>query len=1559
MNGTRRLLFSVLVLCLLCTLVSCAKETEKVFSAEGRVVCQGETLAEVSLEYDGGTVSTDDNGKFKIDGLTETTMIRADKEGYLFAPSVISVSFFVPVCEIRGYRLRDIAGRVVSGDCPVAGAAVQAVGALAEAATVTDAEGNFLLRQVAGELVLSVRADGYDFLDRTLAEDATEALFDGVYDAAGEVLLADGRPLAGVTVTDGAVSAETDGEGRYLLSGVRAHAEISASLAGYGFLPQRAFAEAEHNQISFTAYPAYLLTGEVKSGKTAIAGAKLTASFGDAVFSACSDADGRYELAVFGETDLCCTAEGFDFVPARATGEGTYDFFGTFPLTVRVTDGKEPLAGATVAVQTTDAAGLVELAAQEGEQVLPVLAGYHFDAQAAVREGLTFAGQVVYDLAGTLTTEGVPLEEVAVLLDGEPLAVGADGSFGAAGLWGTHELTARAEDCRVSGEMRVTADSCQAALSCAKLYAAEGNVHSGSLSVDGGRVVADLADGGQISAAVRAGSYRLEGLYGRATLRFVADGYTAAPLESDWETAAFDFAAGYALAGIACSGDLALADIAVTIVDEQGRVERMTGRDGRFAADGLQGRAVVTAAGTGYTFDAPEQTCEGPDAGLVLAASYAVRGVVFNRTETGVDDNGNPVYEKEFLAGVRIYDCDRPENYILTDEKGGFAFSGLRGRVTLLALSVDDETAVRFKPERLVLTGAGEEDRYYFEANAYQLSGSVTSGGQPVAGVSLVTGERTVTSTSDGSYFFEVLKSKVTVTPKKTGYTFTPESRRVEREGDVEGFDFTATYEVSGRVLCGKQPLAGVTVVLGDQRTTTDENGAYRFIGAAGVQTMALELAGYAFAGVFTVAEYETEHNFAATYEISGRVTTGELAVAHAAVRFGSLSAETDERGAFRLAGLEGSGIVRVEKEGFCFETTVNVAGAADGLLFDGTYRVTGLAATGGIPVSGARVTAGTQTTTVGADGVFSFEGLSGEVTLTAAKEGYDFAPATARGACETTLAGSYRYLVAVVGSRPIAGVTVSGFGRELVTDERGEALFTGLTGRGTLTFAKEGYQMEPLTVEGYSGADAKRVVAKFSVSGTVVSGELPIAGVKVSYGGLEALTDSRGEFTLSGLSGEVTLRFESAGYAFADAGVFSEYAAGVTVAASYTVSGAVLCEDGEYADVTVTALFGETQKTVTPDGAGRYEISGIVGRAVLRYERTGSYSFDFPERAAYEPGELEANACRAVYAVSGTVTAGGAPVGGVTVKAAGRGSTVTDSDGSFTLGDLIGSMMLTASLDTAIYENEAGERCEAPIVDLNGKPYTGAKTSVGVSGANSGLQIALDEKKTALALAFRGYTVLSKRAFTSATQGEVDAGAGGVQKVRGTKMQDAQGHKIQQNLNYGGTKFGVDPRVAQVSYVEPEDRLVVYQQNKNCTEALVGSYDTNAWAQVGEEEYIAKYGSSPFGYTPYLISEKTLQKATVSKSGSGLTFKLQLDASASTANYRKQVIAFSGQTPTFKSVELTYTVDAAGRLSTVRYEESYEVTVVITVTVSGKLTETFSYGAVDALTRENFAGYL
>jgi inhibitor of cysteine peptidase len=240
--------------------------------------------------------------------------------------------------------------------------------------------------------------------------------------------------------------------------------------------------------------------------------------------------------------------------------------------------------------------------------------------------------------------------------------------------------------------------------------------------------------------------------------------------------------------------------------------------------------------------------------------------------------------------------------------------------------------------------------------SGYTISGTVS--GAVVSGVTMtLTGNfasyAPVQTDSAGYYIFtNIANGNYTVTPSKTGYSFSPSSAAVTISGaDKPNINFTATasttptYTISGTV--SGAVASGVTITLsgtGSASTTTDPSGNYSFSSAAnGNYTVTPSKTGYTFSPTnnsITVNNANvTGKNFTATasttptYTISGTVS-GAVAsgVTITLNGTGSSTTTTNSSGNYSFSGAaNGNYTVTPSLTGYTFSPvnrTANVSGA-------------------------------------------------------------------------------------------------------------------------------------------------------------------------------------------------------------------------------------------------------------------------------------------------------------------------------------------------------------------------------------------------------------------------------------------------------------------------------------------------------------------------------------------------------------------------------------------------------------------------------------------------------
>src|SRR5437773_889263 len=227
------------------------------------------------------------------------------------------------------------------------------------------------------------------------------------------------------------------------------------------------------------------------------------------------------------------------------------------------------------------------------------------------------------------------------------------------------------------------------------------------------------------------------------------------------------------------------------------------------------------------------------------------------------------------------------------------------------------------------------------------------------------TASATTTANSSGAYSFTGLANGTyTITPSRTGYTFSPRSATVTISGAnvTSGADFaaTSTYSISGTI----SPTAGgsgATVTLSGAAiatTTATSSGAYSFTGLAnGAYVVTPSLAGYTYSPSGKNATINganvTGINFTAnpqsnTFSISGTITptAGGSGATVTLIGPATATTTTDTAGNYSFGGLaNGSYTVTPSNSGYSFippNQSVTVNGANQtGVNFTAAVAVT------------------------------------------------------------------------------------------------------------------------------------------------------------------------------------------------------------------------------------------------------------------------------------------------------------------------------------------------------------------------------------------------------------------------------------------------------------------------------------------------------------------------------------------------------------------------------------------------------------------------------------------
>ena len=254
-------------------------------------------------------------------------------------------------------------------------------------------------------------------------------------------------------------------------------------------------------------------------------------------------------------------------------------------------------------------------------------------------------------------------------------------------------------------------------------------------------------------------------------------------------------------------------------------------------------------------------------------------------------------------------------------------------------------------------------DAVKFTLTTYTVTGTVRdSSGTGIAGVTVSDGTRNAVTDNTGSYTLSAVPvGNYTLTPTKSGYSFTPTTSNLIVAGNLSGQNFTGTlitYSVSGRIVdSSSNALVGVTVTDGTRTALTDASGIYTLTGVLpGSYTLTPTKIGYSFTPTtsnLTVADNLSGQNFTGTlltYSVSGRIVdSSSNALVGVTVTDGTRTALTDASGIYTLTGvLPGSYTLTPTKSGYSFTPATRSATVVAGNLPGQDFTATLLETTGG-----------------------------------------------------------------------------------------------------------------------------------------------------------------------------------------------------------------------------------------------------------------------------------------------------------------------------------------------------------------------------------------------------------------------------------------------------------------------------------------------------------------------------------------------------------------------------------------------------------------------------------
>ncbi len=376
-------------------------------------------------------------------------------------------------------------------------------------------------------------------------------------------------------------------------------------------------------------------------------------------------------------------------------------------------------------------------------------------------------------------------------------------------------------------------------------YSISGTVTLGGVGLSGVTLTAPGAGAGSATTD-SSGNYTITGVAnGSYTVTPSKSGYTFAPTSTSVTVSGanqtgknFTAAATvstYSISGTVTASSVGLSGVTMTL-SGAGSGSATTDSSGNYTITGVaNGSYTVTPSKSGYTF-APTSTSV-----AVSGANQSGKNFTATATVSTYSISGTVTSSSVGLSGVTMTLSGAGSGSATTDSSGNYTITGVaNGSYTV----TPSKSGYTFAPTStsVAVSGANQSGKN-FTATAtvatYSISGMVTSSSAGLTGVTITlsgAGSGSATTDSSGDYTITgVANGSYTVTPSRSGYTFSPASTSVTVSGanqTGENFTATATSVGGGTWTLLKLPDTGQTTCYDAAGTViacagTGQDGAY------------------------------------------------------------------------------------------------------------------------------------------------------------------------------------------------------------------------------------------------------------------------------------------------------------------------------------------------------------------------------------------------------------------------------------------------------------------------------------------------------------------------------------------------------------------------------------------------------------------------------------------------------------------------------------------------------------------------------------------------------------
>ncbi len=635
-------------------------------------VVVGGNIYLVDAENNRQIAVSDNNGYYEFNGLTEKYLLYTmDASGnFKLKPNSYSVSAGGKFdFSLSGFK---VAGKIMSGNLPVAYARVTATLESEIMTTYTNANGEYCFELVASDCVVSVSKDGYVFSDDiSVSEDNENINFTASYMVYGKVV-SGLTAVANVNVVlNGNTVAQTDSEGNFIVSGLVGQQTVSFEKQGFVFTDALSVQEFGNHEVQTKAN----VSVQVKTGNILVSGFKV---YNGTEFVGSQSGEEPFSFVANLGDEITFEKTGFTFEKFVVSDTGLFDVQSTYSISGKVSTGGSMLSnvilkyGETYA--QTNAIGEFTINGLVGEvEISFILDGYKFNNIIVKGHKSNLSINGTYSVSGIVKVGDKVLSNVKVtctdVLTHFEVFTDENGMFNFSSVSGRYSLSFEKESYtfeNFSGLLDKTVE-------VRAFYQISGKVLTGNspLNID---VTLKLSNGvAEIIRADSEGNFTFTNIDGLSTISVLVNGYTLKSMKLDetGETIGLDYEFSDSLNGLILNMSYAITlnlDISSGVEIYLNDELYCTNQSKQIKIDGLEGIVNVKFVRKNTTFSLNNIPVSAPSIINVTSfVYYDISGVV--RSDSGV------------AASFVQVKSGTKSTY--TDENGRYTLNGVAGEVVV------------------------------------------------------------------------------------------------------------------------------------------------------------------------------------------------------------------------------------------------------------------------------------------------------------------------------------------------------------------------------------------------------------------------------------------------------------------------------------------------------------------------------------------------------------------------------------------------------------------------------------------------------------------------------------------------------------------------------------------------------------------------------------------------------------------------------------------------------------------------------------------------------------